>query len=312
MLVAITGGTGFIGRRLAVSHLERGDQVRLLSRRRVTGFEGSADVYRADLTDTNADLRSFVEGADIVYHCAGQLADESSMSAVHVDGTARLVRAAAGHIGRWVQLSSVGVYGFRCSGVVNEGALEAPQGIYEATKAQGDALVADAAANGAFDHVLLRPSIVYGPEMTNQSLFQLINMIARGLFFFIGPPGAIVNYVHVQGVVAALIACGTHVGACGHTYILSDDSPLESVVRTIATALRKPEPRLRVPLAPVMLIAQMIGRTSWFPLNESRVRVLTKRVTYDGSRIEKDLGYRQPVNLEQGLCEMVRHWQKRH
>lgn len=312
MLVAIAGGTGFIGRRLVVSHLERGDRIRLLSRRRATGFEGKVDVFHADLTDPNADLRSFVEGADILYHCAGQLADECSMSAVHVEGTGRLVRVATGRIGRWVQLSSVGAYGSRYSGIISEDTPEAPQGIYETTKAQGDATVVAAAANGAFEHTLLRPSIVYGPEMTNQSLFQLISMIARGLFFFIGPPGAIVNYVHVQGVVAALIAGGTRAEARGRTYILSDDCSLESAVQVIATALGRPMPRLRIPFAPVMLVAQLAGRIPWFPLSENRVRVLTKRVMYDGSRIEEDLGYRQPVSLEQGLCEMVRHWQKRH
>src|SRR3989344_6020117 len=308
MRVAITGGTGFIGHRLAMFHLERGDRVRLLSRRQATGFEGRADVFRADLADPNADLRSFVEGSDILYHCAGHLTEESHMHAVHVEGTRRLVKAATGRIGRWVQLSSVGAYGLRYDGVVREDTPEAPQGVYETTKAQGDVLVAAAAAEGAFEHASLRPSIIYGPEMTNRSLFQLIGMIARGLFFFIGPPGAIVNYVHVQGVVAALIACGTRAEARGRTYILSDDRSLEEAVRAIATALGRPAPRLRLPSGPVLLFAQLAGRIPGFPLSESRVRALTKRVKYGGSRIEKEVGYHHPVTLEQGLRELVECW----
>ena len=308
MLVAITGGTGFIGRRLVVSHLQRGDRVRLLSRRRITGFEGKADVFHADLTDPDVDLRSFVEDADILYHCAGQLTDERRMHAVHVEGVERLVRAATGCIGRWVQLSSVGAYGLRYNGIISEDTPEAPQGIYETTKAQGDALVVAAAADSAFEHALLRPSIIYGPEMTNRSLFQLIGMIARGLFFFIGPPGAIVNYVHVQGVVAALITCGTHADACGRTYILSDDRSLEELVRAIATALGRPMPRLRLPFGPVLLSARLAGRIPGFPLSESRVRALTKRVMYDESRIKKEIGYRHPVTSEQGIRELVECW----
>ena len=311
MLVSITGGTGFIGRRLTVSHLQRGDQVRLLSRRRVTGFEGKVDVFHADLTDPNADLRSFVEGADILYHCAGEPVDECRMPAVHVEGTGRLIRAATGRIGRWVQLSSVGAYGLRYSGIISEDTPEAPQGVYETTKAQGDTLVVAAAADSAFEHALLRPAIIYGPEMTNQSLFQLIGMIARGLFFFIGPPGAIVNYVHAQGVVAALIACGTRVEARGRTYILSDDRSLEEMIRVIAISLGRPVPRLRLPLSPVLLSARLAGRIPGFPLSESRVRALTKRVTYDESRIEKEIGYRHPVTPEQGLRELVEYWQGR-
>lgn len=311
MLVAITGGTGFIGRRLVASHLDRGDRIRLLSRHRVTGFEGKTDIFHADLTDPDVDLRSFVEGADILYHCAGQLTDEGRMHAVHVEGVERLVQAATGRVGRWVQLSSVGAYGPRDNGVVSEDAPEAPQGVYETTKTRGDILVATAAANGAFEYALLRPSIIYGPEMTNRSLFQLIDTVARGLFFFIGPPGAVVNYVHVQGVVAALVACGTRAEARGRTYILSDNRSLEEAVRAIAITLERPVPRLRLPFGPVLLSARLAGRIPGFPLNESRVRALTKRVMYDGSRIEKDIGYRHPVTLEQGFRELVERWRER-
>lgn len=311
MRVAITGGTGFIGRRLVMFHLERGDRVRLLSRRQATGFEGRADIFRANLADPNADLRSFVEGSDVLYHCAGHLTDESHMHAVHVEGTRRLVEAATGRIGRWVQLSSVGAYGPRYDEVVREDATETPQGIYETTKHQGDMLVAAAAADRVFEHVLLRPSIVYGPEMPNRSLFQLISAIARGLFFFIGPPGAVVNYVHVRGVISALMACATRAEACGRVYILSDNCSIEEAVRMIATALERPVPRLRLPSGPTLLIARMFGRISGFPLSESRVRALTRRVVYDGSRIEKELGYRHPVTLDQGFRELVEHWRGR-
>ncbi len=305
MQIAITGGTGFIGRRLVTRHLDRGDRVRLLSRRPDAGFDGRVDVVVADLADPAADFARFVDGADVLYHCAAQRTDESRMVPVHVAGTRRLVRAAAGHIGRWVQLSSVGVYGPRRSGVVSERTPEAPEGAYETTKAGADSLVAAAAADGAFEHVLLRPTIVYGPEMPNRSLFQLIGMIERGLFFFIGPPGAVVNYVHVSGVVEALLACASRPEARGQTYILSDNQSIERMVGMIATALERTTPRLRLPAAPVLFMARLFGRFPGFPLTEGRVRALTRRVTYDGGRIERELGYRHPVSLERGLAELV-------
>lgn len=308
MRVAITGGTGFIGHRLAMFHLEQGDRVRLLSRRQVTGFEGRVDIFRANLADPDVDLRSFVEGNDVLYHCAGNLTDENHMHAVHVEGTRRLIKAATGKIGRWVQLSSVGVYGLQCHGVVREDTSESPQGIYETTKLQSDALVVAAATDRAFEHVLLRPSIVYGPEMQNRSLFQWISAIARGLFFFIGPPGAVVNYVHVSDVVSALMACATRAEACGRTYILSDNCSVEEAVKVIAIALERPAPRLRLPIGPALFFARTLGQFPGFPLSESRVRALTKRVVYDGSRIENELEYRHPIVFDEGFRELVEHW----
>ena len=74
MLIAITGGSGFIGNELLQNHLKLGDEVRVLSLR---GGESGRHIqyFQADLTKPNYEdvLQSFVDGADILYHCAGEL-----------------------------------------------------------------------------------------------------------------------------------------------------------------------------------------------------------------------------------------------
>src|SRR5450432_1164581 len=108
MKVAITGGTGFIGRSLVLRHLAAGDAVRLLSRRpsEEIGFPDAVKVYAGDLGSDGSSvlLSHFVGGADVVYHCAGEIKHASRMRCVHVDGTRSLVQAANGNIGHWVQL----------------------------------------------------------------------------------------------------------------------------------------------------------------------------------------------------------------
>src|SRR4051812_28239212 len=124
MNVAITGGTGFVGRSLVMRHLDSGDSVRVLSRRpgNQTGFPDAVKVYSGDLVcaGNSAVLARVVVGADILYHCAGEIAHASRMTLLHVDGTRKLVEAANGNIGHWVQLSSVGAYGSHRRGVVTE------------------------------------------------------------------------------------------------------------------------------------------------------------------------------------------------
>ena len=99
MLVAITGGCGFIGRRLVEKHIRRGDDVRVLSRRNLFPVEG-VDVFVVDLCDFGSNLEAFADGADVLYHCAGEIHDESLMYELHVEGTRRLQEVAEGHIGR--------------------------------------------------------------------------------------------------------------------------------------------------------------------------------------------------------------------
>ena len=103
-------GGGFIGKRLVNHHIQQGDQVRLLSRKPPLK-EISAQYFLGDLSNLNVDLSSFVDNADILYHCAGEINNEQIMRKLHVDGTQKLVNLSHGRVGRWVQLSSVGAYG---------------------------------------------------------------------------------------------------------------------------------------------------------------------------------------------------------
>lgn len=309
MLVAITGGTGFIGRKLVSCHLARGDAVRVLSRRppAETGSPAAVRHWQGDLAGS-ANLRPFVDGADFLYHCAGEIRNPGLMQRVHVDGTRRLINAATGCIGRWVQLSSVGAYGKQRAGVVVEDSVLNPCGSYEVSKVESDSLVASAAANGAFDHVIVRPSNVYGVQMSNRSLFGLISMVRRGLFFFIGRTGASANYIHVDNVVAALLLCAGSAPASGRVYNVSDHRSMEQFVGAIATALGMEMPRMRLPEAPVRLLAKLAAVVPGSPLTEARIDALTNRAVYPSTRIEQELGYRHAVSMEDGLLELVNFW----
>ncbi len=92
--IAITGGTGFVGRRVADRLRAAGVEVVILSRR--TGF----DLARPDVPALTAAL----QGCDAVVQCAGinREIGTQTYQAVHVEGTRNLVRAAqaagVGHI----------------------------------------------------------------------------------------------------------------------------------------------------------------------------------------------------------------------
>ena len=301
MNIAITGGSGFIGRKLVQRHVERGDRVRVLSRRpiMVTGLPDSIEWFQGDLVELGHIL-PFVDGVDVLYHCAGQLTDENNMRSLHVGGTKTLVEAASGRIGHWVQLSSVGVYGPVSIGLITEQSPVNPVGEYEITKAESDELVTDAAREGAFTCSVLRPSNVYGEDMTNQSLFDLIAMIERGLFFFVGNKGASANYIHVDNVVEGLIRCGTMKGAKDKTFNLSDHCSMERFVGIISGELGCKAPRLRFPEAMLRAMAGILGGLPGFPLTSSRVDALTTRSIYSIKSIQEEIGYQHVVSMEDG------------
>ncbi len=309
--VAVTGGRGFIGRHLVSRLLASGAEVRVLTRSMPSQADPSLSFTYGDLTSAESDLVCFVDGADVLYHCAGEVHDQERMRAVHVDGTKRLIEAARGRIERWVQLSSVGAYGPVESGLVTEDWPEAPIGEYEGTKTDADRLVRKAAAEGAFSAVVLRPSIVYGATMRNRSLFQLIKMIDRGLFFFVGKPGASANYVHVEDVVDALLLCGGKQQALGQVFIVSNHCELEEFVGLIAAALKRPTPRLRIPRLLAEVGSRLGAPIPGFPLTSSRVAAMTNRAVYSNDRITSLLGFENRISIEEGVREMVSSFRER-
>lgn len=312
MIVAVTGGTGFIGNRLVERLLARGDAVRLVTRRAVS-FKDSPllDVRECDLlTAEVGDLAAILQGVDVLYHCAGQLTEMRSMKALHVETTRKLIEAASGRVGRWVQLSSVGVYGPLRNGVVTEATELSPRGEYETTKCEADLLLIGAANTGRISYSILRPSNVYGAGMSNRSLYGLIGMVRRGWFFFIGAPGASANYIHVDNVVDALLMCGTLPQAAGQTYNLSDHRTIEQFVAVIAHSLGKEAPCLRVPEQVIRLMAGLLGNLPGAPLTVARVDALTGRAIYSIDKIKHELGYTHRLSMEDGLANLVRYWQE--
>ena len=304
MNIAITGGAGFIGKYLVQAHLERGDEVRLLTRKS-QHKTNKIELFVGDLQNQDTDLTAFVNNADILYHCAGELYDEKLMQGLHVFGTERLVKAAEGRIGRWVQLSSVGAYGKQRNGRVDETTNEEPIGTYEETKTQSDHIVKAAAEKAGMEYTILRPSIVFGEGMTNRSLFQMIDMIRRRLFFYIGKPGALMNYIHVKDVIQALLLCGHDEEANNNIFILSDSIKLEEMVATVSQALGVRQPHLRIPEWFVRSLTRLFHKAPGFPLTENRIDALTGRALYDSTKIKQKLGFEYSVTLMDAFREFA-------
>ena len=298
MIVSITGGSGFIGKLLVAAHIQSGDEVRVLSRHKLGEING-VRYFQSDLSKSDIDVYDFVEGVEILYHCAGETNDESLMRKIHLDGTKQLVEASQGQVGRWVQLSSTGVYGPNRFGVVTEESPERPSGVYEQTKAEADKIV----KMSGIPYVILRPTNVFGQTMHNQSLFQLINMVRKGFFHYIGGVGALVNYVNVKDVVDALVMCGIDDSALGNTYILSQTTEVEQMVESFSSGLDIERKTFRLPELLIRQLTRVFGWLPGFPLTVSRIDALTGYCRYDSTKIIDELGFEFHLSLESRFVE---------
>jgi NADH dehydrogenase len=155
-LVTIYGGSGFVGRYIALRMAKAGWRVRVAVRRpneaifvRPYGVVGQVEPVLCNIRD-DVSVARVMAGADAVVNCVGILArnGKNTFDAVQADGAGRVARlAAAQGVGRMVQISAIGADAESDSD-------------YARTKGLGEAAVL-AHMPGA---VILRPSIVFGAE----------------------------------------------------------------------------------------------------------------------------------------------------
>ena len=236
-------------------------------------------------------------------HCAGEIRQPSLMHALHVDGMQRLLDEAQAHFLRtgrrlhWVQLSSVGAYGPAPGRAdlprqITEDSPSAPVGVYEVSKTQADQLLIDfAASQPLLSYTILRPSIVIGSDMPNQSVRSLIRSIRQGWFFYIGTTPAVATYIHVDDVVEALLLCVTEAAARGQIFNLSNDCLLTDIVVAIARHHGRQPPTLHVPQWPLRLALRLFGSWLKLPLSLSRIDAMVRRTHYPHQKILRQLGF---------------------
>lgn len=301
MRICISGASGFIGSKLTQYHLSLGHDVRYLTRSADNQIP-DAQAFIGDLSGPIEPLVSFLEGADIFYHCAGEINNEALMRKTHVIGTQQLLQAVKEipkqqHPPHWIQLSSCGAYGQPSkrpitNRFVDEETNEEPNGEYETTKTESDHLVMNyAKAHNAFYYTVIRPSIVFGAGMRSTAIKRLTNIIKKGVFFYVRDKAAIANYVHVDDVVSAMTLSANNKLAFNQTFIVANDCGYKEVVDTIADVLRVKKPNIVINEYWLRKILSIIGLLCCPSITQEHIDVMVRRTEYSNHKLKALLGW---------------------
>ncbi|MFH7326588.1 NAD-dependent epimerase/dehydratase family protein [Desulfurivibrio sp. C05AmB] len=310
MKVFVFGATGFLGRALVQKMITSGSAVSVLTRNpsRINSFWGNS--VAVHVGDMSAGKHPKLSEYDVVINCAGETKDERLMRQLHVEATKKtLENLRSGDNTQWIQVSSVGVYGPQNSGVIKEDYPFNPVGEYEITKAEGEIVVHEFCENNNIPYTIIRPSNIFGNGMTNQSLAQLVRMISRNLFFYIGNPlNYKMNYVHVDDVVAAIILCMKNPAAINQDFIVSDVMDQYSFVNLVKSETGGGwawTPVIPKYLARKLSLLAKINPK--FPLSSGRLAALTNRAVYSTDKIRDQLAFTPIVGIREGLRQYCRN-----
>ena len=316
MRVLLVGGAGFLGTNLASKLMDEGHEVFILDSLLVNNVLATQDfdpLHRAILNDRKkildkantviADARDYTTFSplcrsfkpEVIVHLAAVAHQDRAQKSPHTtfDHSLRTLENSldvATNVGckRLVYFSSSTVYGaWPDTGIVSEQTECNPVGIYGSLKLAGELMVRAYSHATGLEHIIVRPSALYGPGCVSGRVIQrFIENALQGKSLNVRLNESL-DFTHVSDLVEG-VSLAIRSDKKNQTYNLTRGEG-----RTIADAAKIVQQHI-----PVGISISNDGGD--FPL----------RGTLDISKAKKELGYNPWYSLENGITDYIQ-WYRR-
>jgi UDP-glucose 4-epimerase len=260
--IFVTGSTGFVGKNL----------VHEISKMNLSFTAGNREVY-GDLV-THKNWEPILKDHDVIIHLAARVhvmneIDNDPLKAfraMNVEATLNIARAAQ-KIGakRFIYISSVKVNGEETHGIPYRASDAAnPQDPYGVSKMEAENELMKLHTPGAFEVVIIRPPLVYGPgvKANFEKLFYFVQKDLPIPFKRVQNKRSLVS---VFNLVDLIICCIDNPNASGKIFLVSDDHDLSlpELITEMAKVNGKFPHLLPVPVGLMKLGAKLLGKSSF-------------------------------------------------
>ena len=320
----VTGGTGFLGRRIVERLLAQGRPVAVAGRTPAPDLEARGIRFvRAPLEDAQA-VRAACAGAETVFHVAAKVGVWGPYAEYHranVLGTRAVIEGCRAHgVRRLVHTSTPSVvYNGRDLAGADESlplTRRCPSP-YPLTKAEAEALVLAAHAGG-LRTVALRPHLLWGPGDPHL-IPRLVASARAGRLLIVGSGGNRVDMVHVENAADAHLAaeaalCDPGSPAGGRAYFVTNGEPVVfwEWIHKLLAALGEPPATGRISLGAASALGALC-EAAWALLRLRGDPPMTRFIAselahdhwFDIGAARRDLGYAPRISMAEGMAELI-------
>jgi nucleoside-diphosphate-sugar epimerase len=316
----ITGAAGLVGSHIAEELCKRGVPVRALVREKSdTRFLKTLpiEIVPADLRDLRKTPRA-LENAGAVYHCAAFVRDWGPWPDFY-DGTVELTQRVVdacreAGAGRFLHVSSISVYGNppESAGQITEDT-PTDQYLWPGDHYGRSKVLAEEVVRTYPDHVILRPSWIYG-RRDLVSLPRLIDALRTRKIKLIGGGKNMLNLVNARDVARGIVLAASSPQARGQAYHLCNRGEItqREFFALLANRLDLPPVKRRVPFKVAWMAARMLefvyrtaGAKAPPPVTRRALLLLSRPTRFSIDKAERELGWRPEIPVRDGLEEAL-------
>jgi nucleoside-diphosphate-sugar epimerase len=287
----VTGASGMIGRRIVNNLLLEGYKVRVLSRSDIFNADSRIELFKAGFENEQI-VKNFLNGGDLLFHCAGELSDKTKMWNVNVLGTDLLFGLAAIFgVKYFCHISSAGVIGLTNEKWVDENSNCNPQNNYELSKWEAEKIVAQGIVGCKV--IILRPINVVDDDKPGALGHPLHNTWLDKIKVFV--KGAeCAHIVHAENVAkAALFFISHKINSPQCFFVSCDDDKLNTYAGlwgTFKEILNNKSTENISPITHLPLVIPYIIRSLWRgKSNWGDVRYSPDKLRYEGFHLPLDV-----------------------
>jgi nucleoside-diphosphate-sugar epimerase len=310
--IFLTGGTGYIGSRLAQRLAGDGHDLHCLIRATSDAAALArlgAHLHTGDIRD-RVSMREGMAGADAVIHAAAELdlqTPAERMDAVNVQGSENVASLAYKlGVGRLLAISSIATFGGSPADApaTEESPLYLPPTRYGATKRAGQQAIAGWAQRGLRVNTVY-PSLVYGPPGKRGGANGLLRALARRRFPVLVAPRRRSCWIHLDDLVDGIVRLLERADP-GRDYLMTGDvATVREIAAQVSEVTGVRPPRFGLPVWTIRAAAALFPSLLPRHLAREQLRSLARDWVFDDTRARQELDW-HPRSLAEGIPPTVR------
>ena len=300
--VLITGGNGFIGRKLCSKLSFSGRKIKKLVRKIKENDSSEQYICELGVDQVSEDV---FDDVDTVFHLAGVTHDVNKTSMtdnlyydVNVTATEQLaITAAKKGVKKFIYISSVKAGGSPTFGkCMTEEDQAEPDGIYGKTKREAEKRLLKIGNKSEIHISIIRPSLVYGPGVKG-NLHKMLLSIKKGWFPPLPEIGNRRSMIHVDDLVDILLLVERDKRSNGEIFIATDGNNYSSsqIYRAMSKSLDKSIKNWVVPnivFISLAKIGNLVNTVLPFPFDSYRYQKLLGDECFSSKKIQTMLGFK--------------------